>query len=216
MEPLTPDFGVQPRRRTSTGAWAPPNVQSAYTSSPGSFWHWESGRVTSVPANSPVLRAGLHRYSTATFFSQYPDTPHLLVVPFDARTRNVSGYGAGWLPITFIHERIRGNNNAREFYSSISATGDEDHIAAPGQGFWMPQLLHSWYNYRASTDSQPRTHAGLIGSIPILLALAVYSAPAANLMDAMNSLRPGAWLPHRHAYPSGRMFAQSTYACIYN
>ena len=169
------------------------------------MWRWQGGRVTSIPATDPVLRVGLQRYDAATLFSQYPDTPHLLVVPFDVRTRNVRDYGRGWHQITFDHEETTSSSDVRAYYSSVSAIGGNQHIAAPGQTSWMPQLLHSWYNYTASPNSRPRQHAGFIGNLPILLALAVFSAPAENLVEAMNSIQPGTWRPHSHTYPSGRM-----------
>ncbi len=160
--------------------------------------------VTAIPNNDPVLRAGLSTYRTASLFSQYPDTPHLLVVPFNVRTRSVREYGRGWLPVTFDHISINGGGGAREYYSSVSDIGAEDHIAAPVLNSWIPQLLPAWYNYRSSGTVQERNHAGLTGNLAILLALAVFSAPAAHLAEAMSSLRPGAWRPHRHMYPSGR------------
>lgn len=211
IESLRPNYQNQPRRTTSTGAWAPPTLQNAYTTVSRTFWRWQSGRVTAIPASDATLRATLHRIDVASLFSQDPDTPHLLVVPFDVRTRNVRDYGRGWLPITFDHIRVHSTSGLREYYSSVSDIGDEAHIAAPGQGFWMPQLLPDWYNYRQPSDALPRTHIGLIGKLPILLALAVFSAPAANLAEAMGSLQPGTWSPHRHQYPSGRTYC---YPCL--
>ena len=206
IESLSPNYEVFPRWTTSTGAWAPPDRQEAYQSTFGTFWRWQGGRVTQIPYSDPCLRAGLRPYKVASLFSQDPDTPHLLVVPFDVRTRNVSDYQRGWLPITFDHHPISTSSGARDYYSSVSATGSESHLAAPGQGFWMPQLLPQWYNYRAPPNSRARVHAGLIGNLPILLALAAFSVPAVNLAEAMKSIQPGAWAPHRHPYPSGRTF----------
>ena len=194
---------MQPRRQTATGAWAPPDIRTALGSTTGTYWRWDRGVVTAIPVSDHALSTELHHYETASLFSQDPDTPHLLVVPFDARRRDVRDYGR-WLPITFDHARINRASGAREYYSSVSATGSETHIAAPGQPFWMPQLLPLWYNYRAPSNAPPRVHAGLIGSLAILVALAVFSAPAAYLRDAMSSIQPGSWRPHRHQYPSGR------------
>lgn len=207
IEALHPDYQVQPINFTTTSAWRPPTIRGAYTSSPGTFWWWRGGRVTPVPPNDPVITSGLTTYRTATVFSQYPSTAHLLVVPFDARTRNVNEHRPGWPPISFYHEELGSDaEEVREFYSSVSAVGPETHIAAPGQAFWMPQLLNTSYNYSAGHHSRPRRHAGLTGSLPILLALAIFSAPEINLAEAMSSLQPGAWRPHRHRYPSGCTF----------
>ncbi|KAL6722236.1 hypothetical protein ACLMJK_001343 [Lecanora helva] len=203
IEALKPDYSTEPRHQTTTGSWAPPSARNGYESTSRSLWRWQGGRVLQVLGSDPVLRAQFHRYATATLFSQDPDTPHLLVVPFDARTRNVRDYGAGWQPITFDHIRLDGIGVPREYFSSVSPIGAESKIAAPSQGFWMPQLLPHWYNYRAAPNSQPRSHAGLIGNLPILLALAAFSAPAVYLSEAMSSIQPGAWRPHRHQYPAG-------------
>ena len=103
IEALHPNYEKQNRRLTSTGAWAPPTIKDAYTTTSSTFWRWQGGRVISIAANDTTLRSTLQRTHVASLFSQDPDTPHLLVVPFDVRTRNVRDYGRGWLPITFDH-----------------------------------------------------------------------------------------------------------------
>ena len=45
--------------------------------------------MTQIPANDPVSHALNHAHSAATTFTQNPDTSHLLVVPFDARSRHI-------------------------------------------------------------------------------------------------------------------------------
>ena len=48
-----------------------------------------------------------------------------------------------------------------------------------------------------------RVNAGLIGKLPLLIAIAAFSAPRAHLIDVLtNCIRPSEWRPH--AFPSGR------------
>lgn len=135
-------------------------------------------------------------------FTQEPDTPHLLAVPFNARTRSVqSTFERGWQAITFNHNRI-GNSNA--YFSYVSNRGAEQRIAAPGS-HWMPQLLPDWYNCNARHAT--RTQDGLIGELPLLFALAAFSAPPASHGLLLGSISPGAWSNH-HGQTTGRRFAE--------
>ena len=138
-------------------------------------------------------------YSAATVFTQNPDTPHVLVVPFDAQTRHAYQNPGGWKPLAFHHVRV---NNTQHTYSYVSATGDRQHIAAPGSLHWMDQLLPRVYDYQTGSS---RTQAGLIGSIPLLIALAAFSAPPAALSPVLTTcVRPRAWRPHQFHFPDGR------------
>ena len=198
IEPLSPDYGYggQPIRHVDAGDWLPPNRSSGIKNGQGpiSLFRWAGGRVITVPPNDQIQATNLDRYlyRAATIFTQYPDTPHLLVVPFDARTRNVFLFGRGWQRIKFIHNRVGNNSNA--YYSYISDVGTEPRIAAPGSEHWIPQLLPPWY------DCDPRhalrTQAGLIGQLPLLFALAAFSAPAKSLGVLSSSMKPGRWMSH--------------------
>ena len=163
---------------------------------------WEAGRVTIVPGNNPLQRTGLdgNVYQTATVFTQNPATPHLLVVPFDARTRNVQG--RGWQSITFNHNRIE---NSNRYYSYVSERGAEQRIAAPGSQRWMGQLLPAWYDCDAQHET--RTQEGLIGELSLLFALAAFSAPPASQGLLRQFIAPGRWMSHNQN--TGRRFAGS-------
>ena len=197
IEPLSPDYGYhgQMIRHAEGGYWLPPNRTNGLTNGQGPtlLFRWKGGRISIVPANDPIQGMDLNRYmyDTATIFTQYPDTPHLLAVPFDARTRSVYHFGRGWQYIRFIHSRV-GNINA--YYSYISIRGVERAIAAPGSPRWMPELLPSQHDcdHRHST----RTQAGLIGDLPLLFALAAFSAPPESLETLLSSMQPGRWNPH--------------------
>ena len=73
----------------------------------------------------------------------------------------------------------------------------------------MPQLLPSCYDPLARHDAHghlvqsPNVNAGLIGKIPILIALAAFSAPKDQLRQALTAaIRPNLW--NGHTYATGR------------
>ncbi|CAD6577155.1 MAG: hypothetical protein ASARMPREDX12_001324 [Alectoria sarmentosa] len=198
IDPLAPNYQAQPIRHGAHNYWAPPNVRTGYNRGTGSLFRWMGGIVTPVSATDPV-RHSLHQtFSAATVFTQNPDTPHLLVVPFDAQLTHAHENNGGWRPLVFHHVRI---GSTQHTYSAVSANGDRQHIAAPGLPHWMPQLLPRVYDYQTGSR---RIQAGLIGSIPLLIALAAFSAPPAALGGLLTTcLRPRAWQPHQYQYPTG-------------
>ena len=183
--------------------WAPPNIRGAYLRSPATWFRWTGGRVTGIAANDPARHRSLESHSVATIFTQRPDTTHLLAVDFDAGTRDVVSEPGGWKVLNFNH--VRKDHNSH--FSSLDLLGAEAHLAAPGSPLWVEQLLPSVYDYQEVDDQgnriPPRTKsAGLIGSLPLLISLAVFSAPQNMLAHALQSLQPGRWQPHN--YPDGR------------
>lgn len=204
MEPLKPNYGsdgVSPMT-TKEGYFLPPEKKHGYKRGDGSalLLRWKDGRLSHVEQTDPIRKVKRLPYKTATVFTQSDDTPHLLTVPFDARERNVGD--RGWKPLGFTHERI---GSTHGYYSFVQHGGVERDIAAPGSPHWMPQLLPDWYQYRPQS-SEPRTQAGLIGELPLLMALAAFSTPPTlNALNALlTSVVPGAWNPHQYQYPSGR------------
>ncbi len=158
--------------------------------------------MTVVGQNDPVwqfdLRQPGFQYRAATVFTQKPDTDHLLAVDFDAETRDVAEEPRGWKVLTFDHVTSGGNGT----YSYVDVVGGEQHLAAHGPDTWLPQLMPEVYNFQAvNTDGRPlrpaTQSAGLIGSLPLLIALAAFSAPPDSLAAAMNSVQPGMWQPHQ-------------------
>lgn len=147
-------------------------------------------------------------YQVSTVFTQYPDTPHLLPVGFDAEKKDVRELPGGWKPLSFRHCSASVSNR-NGTYSSVETFGDKQQLAAPGSTDWIPQLLSDIYDYRPRLDAHgepipPRTEsAGLIGSLSILLAMAAFSAPEARLVQVMTgNIQPGRWI--RHNYAAGR------------
>ena len=172
----------------------PPNTTKGLTNGQGNAYllRWEGGRITEIPRNDPIQRIGLHAYRAATVFTQYPSTPHLLAVPFNARTNGVNLFQRGWQCITFNHIQV-GNSNS--YFSYISVRGAEQRIAAPGSAHWMNQLLPGWYNCN-DAEEMTRTQAGLIGELPLLFALAAFSAPPTSQDSLLGSIAPGRWIQH--------------------
>ena len=195
IEPVRPDYNAQPIRQ-ECGLWVPPDRPNGLINGQGPtlLLRWEGGRINSVPANDPIRGIDLERYvySAATVFTQHLDTPHLLTVPFDATTRSVHHFKRGWQPITFVHSPVGISSNA--YYSYILYQGTEPRIAAPMLPHWIPELIPAWYD--CDPRHATRTQAGLIGELPLLFALAAFSAPPQSLGVLLSSMQPGEWFPH--------------------
>ena len=206
IDNLVPNYQAQPRRNGENSYWSPPTIRTGYTRTSSTLFRWRGGVMTQIPANDPVNHALNHVHSAATIFTQMPDTPHLLVVPFNAQLRHAYQNPGGWRPLSFRHVRI---NNTQHTYSAVLANGDRQHIAAQGSLHWMPQLLPSFYDVQSGSA---RVQAGLIGSLPLLIALAAFSAPPNFLPAVLTScLQPGQWRPHQYQYPSGRKSGYSVF-----
>lgn len=201
IDHLEPNYQAQPAQHGQNTYWSPPDIRTAYTHRGSILFRWHGGTMTHVLANNSIGHALHHIHSAATVFTQNPDTPHLLIVPYDARLRHANLNPGGWRPLVFRHVRI---GNTQHTYSAVLANGDCQHIAAPGSPHWMPQLLPRVYDYQTGPH---RTQAGLIGSLPLLIALAAFSAPSTALVGVLPaSVRPRRWMPHQHHYPAGREF----------
>ena len=193
IEPLSPDYNGEAIYHSGGGHWVPPNTLKGNKSDKDdvTLLRWEGGRNIIVPANDAIQGVDLDKYMyrAATIFTQYPSTPHLLAVPFDARTRSVSG--RGWQCITFNHIQV-GNSNA--YYSYISTRGLERKLAAPAPWHWTPELFSNWYD--CDPPHETRAQAGLIGELPLLFALAAFSAPPHSPEVLLSSMQPGKWISH--------------------
>ena len=203
IDGLEPNYQAQTIQYGPDDYWVPPTIRTGYTKRFSSLFYWRGGIMTHIPVHEAAKDSMGHSYSAATIFTRNPDTPHLLVVPFDARTRDVSQYPGGWRPFTFRHIRI---GNTQRTYSAVLADGDRQNIAARGSSHWMPQLLPSIYDKQSWSTRQ----AGLIGSLPLLIALAAFSAPASFLQSVLTlCLRLRRWNPHQYQYPAGRKLQNS-------
>ena len=204
VDSLEPNYQAQSAQHGSHGYWSPPTIKAGYTTRSSSLFRWRGGIMVQIAAHEVVNYPLGPIHSAVTVFTQYPDTPHLLVVPFDARARDVDRYPGAWRPLTFRHARIAGTQG---IYSVVSANADRQHIAVRGSSRWMPQLLPKVYDDQSQST---RTQAGLIGSIPLLIALAAFSAPITFLPSVLtNCVRPQRWHPHQLQYPAGRKLQRS-------
>ena len=203
IEQLEPNHQAQGAQHGPHGYWSPPTIRIGFITRSRSLFHWRGGTMTHIAPHEEDGYPFGHIQSAATVVTHNPDTPHLLVVPFDVRRRDVIGYPGGWRPLTFRYVRI----NPPYTYSAVSANGDRQHVAARGSTHWMPQLLPRVYEDQSHST---RTQGGLIGSIPLLIALAAFSAPASFLPQVLtNCVRPQRWQPHQYQYPSGRKLQHS-------
>ena len=204
IDELEPNYDAQRAQHGTHGFWSPPTIRTGYTTRSSSLFHWRGGTMTYIAAHEITHHLLGQIHSAATVFTSHPDTPHLLVVPFDARRRDVDEYPGAWRPLTFRHVRIVDTQGT---YSAVSANGDRQYIATRGSSRWMPQLLPRVYDNQSRST---RTQAGLIGSIPLLIALAAFSAPISFLQAVLtNCVRPQRWLPHQYQYPAGRKLQKS-------
>lgn len=197
---LTPNYVAQVGQ-TAGQYWMPPNVRNAYHSEAETLFRWVGGRITQVASHESARLGNRELFAAATIFTQMPDTPHLLAVPFDAERENVRDHPAGWRRLSFNH--VPAHGDPRRTYASIVNLGVEARIAGPGSPLIVGPLLPSVYDYHPMIDdnNQPipseRDHAGLIGSLPILLALAAFSAPPGLLEQTLTRcVSPGTWIPH--------------------
>lgn len=170
--------------------WLPPvECNNLNTNQPTCF-KWQAGRVrTSSPTADPKT------HSVATVFTQTRGSENLCAVTIDARSQDVADQNGGWRNLSFNHLPAPDNR----VYSSLNLMGQEGHLAAPGSPNWVPQLIPHACDYRPQHNPgvAPKPSAGLIGDIPLLLALAAFSASEGLLIPTMTqNIRPGLWVPH--------------------
>lgn len=187
------------------GGWDPPTKHTAYKRENGPLYRWLLGHVRETEANSHFLKAeNLVRYGAATVFTQSPANP-LLAVNFDVGKRDVSTTD-GWKTLSFDHTRI---GTSRNFCSYVDPAGGDALLAAPDASRWVRQLLPDCYAYQPGNDDAGypappnRGHAGLTGKLPLLISIAAFSAPPAQLQQVLlGCIRPHQWICHQYA--SGR------------
>lgn len=147
--------------------------------------------------NSPVGTYALGgQYGVASVFSQ---RPNLLAVNCDAITASLVDNG-GWRRLAFNHQR---DGVTQRYYSYVDPAGDRGSMAARGSNRWVPQLIPAHHNpptqFNSTGNAIPatRTQAGLIGKLPLLIALAAFSCPPANVADVLrDSIRAKVWRHH--------------------
>lgn len=223
IQEIRPDYSVQPNRSTENknGFFLPPDRRTAFYQGDATYFRWQHGRMSTLSDPNGWIFAlldesGPSKYSVATIFSQKHDTDHLLAVNFNASAKDVASYDPGWRVLRFDHVSQQSSSST---YSSINLSGEQKHLAASGSPTWMDQLLPRLYDYQHSTPGggpipSPTMSAGLIGSLPILIGLAAFSAPRESLRTVLlGSIRTRAW--RRHDLPTGRTPERGMVVTIY-
>ena len=150
--------------------------------------------------NDSTGHAELSRNSRATVFSQRPDTNHLLGVGLDAQERGVTG-DLGRRDLSLDHvPRDRGSR-----HSFVTLSGAEPYPAAPDLPKWLPQQWPKFYDYsevdiNGKSIPSKSSSTGWIRSLPLLLALAAFSAFPHALAAAFNRVQPVCRRPHNPHY----------------
>ena len=195
IDSLSPDFDKLEPQQTAHGYWDPPFYWNAYKKQTGALYRWRDGLITLA---SPGTTPG-QLFSCATVFTQSPSTQHLLVVEFDAQTRNVSQNGH-WQNLGFNYVQHQ-SEDAQYSELDLGRRTSEDHLVAPpsaGRSEWMRELFTSQYRYNDQHDEVPAPKsAGLIGKLCFILAFVAFSRPAPHLHSVLtNNVRLGRWIPH--------------------
>lgn len=95
VDPLEANYQAQRVRCGSNNFWFPPKSRDEYTRRSGTLFLWTGDVMTDIGTNDPVGRCLNQTYSAATISTQNPDTPHLLVVPFNAQMTHPATMEAG-------------------------------------------------------------------------------------------------------------------------
>lgn len=186
---LDPDYAKQAPQQTGRFCWVPPTKRNAFKSGDLYLFRWSGGRIHQIGRASPL---GAH-FDSATVFTHHFYTGHLLAVELDAQETDVASTDQGWRELSFNHEP---EGNSGRFYSYVDVLGPEGKIAAPSTHL-MTQLLPSIYNCQQADPLV--TNAGLIGPLPILLAMAAFTAAPAQLATVFTRyVQPGVWQNHQN------------------
>ena len=202
VEEILPNHQIQaPRRQNHQhGFFNPPDQRNALiTTSSVFFFRYRGGVLREVAQHDPVRTQPMEIFNAATVFSQATGTDQLLTVPFDARTKNVSECDHDWLCLGFEHKAAPNGGH----YASLACIGEEERLPAdvPAWGTLIPPP----YRYHRTNNGNPipseTTCAGLIGSLPLLVALVAFSAQPDKLRNALTTSRSlsGRWVPHHYA-----------------
>ena len=135
IESVHPNYQAQQPLYGRHTFWSPPTIKTGYTSRDTHWFRWKDGVMTAVESQDPILHSMHQTYSSATVFTHNPDTPHLLVVPFDARKTHVYQYPGAWRPLVFRYLRI---SNTQRTYSAVLANGDRQQTLPQARSIGCP------------------------------------------------------------------------------
>ena len=198
IEALQPNYELEPVKTSNNGFWTPPDVCDAFFRGPITAFRWRNGLLGRIDVAATTGKAKDY-LRCATVFTQMPSTSHVLAVDFDAELTSVKESSESWKPLSFDHIKDRKSDAV---VSSIELFGSEKHIAAPCPPH-LRQILPSIYDWQPKLDSagcqttKPPIFAGFIGKLPLLIALAAFSALPSSLERTMvQCIRRGVWVPH--------------------
>ncbi|KAL9627386.1 MAG: hypothetical protein Q9164_007622, partial [Protoblastenia rupestris] len=200
IEPLHPDFSLEQPQTNCHGCWDPPNTSAEYTREPGSLYSWRGGQAYAVPAGDNDRQvSGLEAFGAATVFTQWPKDVHLLAVNYDVK-QTLRTSRIHWRTLSFDHHH---NGPTNHYLPYVNPEALHFHLPAPDTDRWVSQLLPCCYVSPQNQDAdgrriEPTTfNDGLVGKLPVLIALAVFSAPKDQMNQVLtNCLQPNHWRPH--------------------
>lgn len=203
VEQLEPNR--QYRQRTSAdGRWLPPRQRGSNTIRSGhttGHWYYHDGNHT-----TRVRQPAQAQYEEFKTFSFYHDHGYIWVYPDDAEshavgngtghsddgdTDNDSGSSSGdedeedrhvedWQPLSFDWPLRRDVSHTS--YATVRGGHELLYVQRQDQS-WVRQVMPSIYWAAPEYRDVPAGHGGLVGELPILIALIAFSVPP-SLVDA--------------------------------
>lgn len=195
VEEVKPIFSNGPPDHNVNGAWNPPKTCKEFEHIKSYLFRFDNFTVTQLGSNAvDPGELPKHLFATASVFTQYPHTPLLLAVNESVRIEKKVG---PWHTLRFGH--VIQPDTTHSFYSSVDFAG-QDRTAARMSPNCAPELLPECYN--PSDAKSKRAHAGLIGRLPLLIALAAFSAKREHIVQSLANICRGPYRCHERA--SGR------------
>ena len=176
---------------SSHNNWDPPIRKNQFSKSDRCRFRWQNGSLSVLGSDDPIMRQQWTRRSTASVFPQSA-AGQLLIVNIDVTEQDVSeSYYGRWTALNFRHIKVEGSK--RSYYSYLDFVADQAVTAARVRNHVVPQLLPEIHNSR----DHRREHAGLIGKLPLLVAIAALSG-ATNVRNAIMRacVQPSRWARH--------------------
>ena len=183
---------IQPRPQHPGGqngsGWTPPISAEAFDRGQARLFTWKDGNMQTFNGQCPEAN---RRYSAATIFNQGQSKVLFSVMcdAADAGDRSVIDAG-DWRSLKFEAAP------AAPTLSQVGPNFKNDTLRARGGQHWVGQLLPSRYHHQGSHTNGP-TITGLVGELPILIALAALSTSEAKFKDVLPaSIKEYKWIPH--------------------
>ena len=185
IDHIVPDFTRQSIQHYDDGGWKPPTWAAGLrTVERGRLYRWRSG-VASVVSQSDGAYAAItqdpqgYEYSAGTVFTQAPWSQKFLAVKFDARWTNVDP-NYRWEKLMFNHVPHPAGQNF--YYSDLGVLRIFHKLSTSTNADWQRDLFPTVMHCDdTSTFAQNRRNAGLIGSLPFLIAVIAFSGLRQNL-----------------------------------